>query len=115
MTTPAPRQARLCDVCGGYDDHPRHVTSVAPGAEGTVPDNAFLDALPAGVSARAIAEVMDPSTFVRHMDCCASRGCSTCLEVTTATGGAHGDALTAAIESGVVNDLGSAAAPTQEA
>lgn len=113
MTTPAPRLQRLCDVCGGYDEHPRHVTSVAPGTEGTVPDNAFLDGLAAGVGARAIAELMDPSTLVRHMDCCASRGCEICLEVTTATGGAHGDALTAALASGVADDLGSAA--TQEA
>lgn len=107
MTQPAARLLRLCDVCGGLDDHPRDVTNASPGVEGTVPDAAFLNALPENTPPRAVAELMDPTTLVRHIDCCASKGCQTCLRITEVTNGAHGDALTAAIESGVVNNLGS--------
>lgn len=99
------RPLRLCDVCAQLDDHPRHVTAVSPGADGAVPDSAFLDTLPDGVPARAIAELMDNSTVIRHMDCCASRGCSVCLDVLEAAGSAHGDALTKKLTSGVADNV----------
>lgn len=106
MTQPD-RLLRLCDVCGGLDDHPRDVSFVLPDSPGSVPDQDFLNALPQNTPPRAVAELMDPTTLIRHIDCCASRGCQTCLRITEVTNGAHGDDLTAAIESGVVNGLGS--------
>lgn len=99
MTTPG-RLMRLCDVCGGYDDYPRHVQAVLPGTEGTVPDQAFLAALPDGCSATSVAELMDPTTFCRHMDCCANAGCQECADVIAANGGATGAALLTALTGG---------------
>lgn len=58
------RPLRLCDVCGQLDDHPRHVQNLGP--RGTV---------------------------IRHMDCCASRGCETCAETEKANGGKRGQKL----------------------
>jgi hypothetical protein len=118
MTTAASevRMQRLCDVCWKLDDHPRHVTSVPPqNADGSpgegLPTQAEQDALKArtDVPLAAALEIMDPSTVVRHMDCCASRGCSTCLGTLDATGGAHGDALLNAIQTGVTEHLSSPA------
>ena len=100
------RPKRLCDVCSKLDDHPRHVQAVPVGTEGVVPNDAFLDGLPDGVPARAIAELMDPTTVVRHMDCCASRGCNICMEVLDVAKAAHGAALTKALTSGVADKLG---------
>lgn len=57
------RPMRYCDVCGGLDDHPRHV-----------------HAAPAGV-------------VIRHLDCCASRGCETCQATEAETEGRRGQEL----------------------
>lgn len=106
MTTAAePRRLRLCDVCGGLDDHPRHVTGLPGGATGGAPDQAFLDALPDGCPAYAIAELLDPTTYVRHMDCCAAQGCSICKETEAVHGGLRGDALLENILGGAVDHL----------
>lgn len=94
------RAKRLCDLCGGYDDHPRHVQAVLPGTAGAAPDGTFLAALPDGVAATAIGELMDSSTVVRHLDCCAAAGCSSCADVVAQHDGLTGDALTAAITEG---------------
>lgn len=104
MTTPA-RLPRLCDVCGQLDDHPRHVTAVPIGYDGAVPDDAFLDRLPDGAPARAIAELMDPSTLVRHLDCCAAAGCESCQQAEQVNGGLRGAKLVAKIEGGSINHL----------
>lgn len=77
MTTPDQRVQRLCDVCFQVDDYPRHVTFVL---EGGVPSQEDLARIPDGTSATAIAEVLDPTTVVRHFSCCADRGCATCSE-----------------------------------
>lgn len=107
MTQPASeRVQRLCDVCGQLDSDPRHVTAVGPDTPGTVPDNAFLSALPDGVPALAIAELLDPTTVVRHMDCCAAQGCGVCGNVLAgAPQGATGDKLTKHLTSGAANIL----------
>lgn len=107
MTQPAPeRVQRLCDVCGQLDDHPRHVTAVGPDTPGAVPDNTFLSSLPDGTPALAIAELLDPTTVVRHMDCCAAAGCGVCSNVIAAAPkGATGDKLTQHLTSGAVNIL----------
>lgn len=105
MTTPT-LNLRLCDVCGVLDDHPRHVTGVPPDYPGAVPTNEFLQGLPDGCPALAIAELMDSSTIVRHMNCCATMGCATCTGVLAATNNAAGDDLRAAIVNGDVDHLG---------
>jgi hypothetical protein len=59
------RPIRLCDVCGGMDDHPRHMVASPDGAD----------------------------EQIRHLDCCAAAGCpdGTCdalLENYTGSSGA---------------------------
>lgn len=103
--TAATRTLRLCASCGALDADPAHVLGVPPGYPDTVPDSAFLDALPDGIPARALVELMDPSTVVRHMDCCAAAGCQVCVDVLAATGGATGSDLIAALESGSADYL----------
>ena len=57
------RPLRGCNLCGGYDDHPRHVQTV------------------------------DGRPFLAHIDCCAANGCETCAETEEATGGLRGSEL----------------------
>lgn len=105
MTTPA-RLKRLCDLCGGLDDHPRHVFGVPTGFPGAVPSDEFIDKIPDGTPARAIAEVLDPGTLVRHMDCCAATGCDVCTAAeATHSGQLRGPELVAHIESGALDNL----------
>lgn len=96
MTTPDTRVQRLCDVCFQVDDHPRHVRFVL---DGGVPSQAELARIPDGTSATAIAEVLDPTSVVRHFDCCAANGCPTCPEQLKLAGRARGNKLLAAIQS----------------
>lgn len=77
------RPLRGCDVCGGVDDHPRHVISGPPGAAGTplpaVVDKtitALADASPED-RARVLAAIYDTSSQDRHPDCCRQVGCPT--------------------------------------
>lgn len=93
MTTTTERRGDVCDVCGQFDTDPRHVQSVPQGTADARPSQEFLDGLPDGLPARAIATLVDPTTVSRHMDCCASKGCTVCSEVVTTTGGATGDEL----------------------
>ena len=60
------RPIRSCDVCGGEDNHPRHVTALADGG-----------------------------TLMRHMDCCREAGCpdGSCDEVTKGAEELRGDEL----------------------
>lgn len=99
------RNLRLCDVCGQLDDHPRHVLGVPPGYSGAVPSQEFLDSIAPGAPVRAVAELMDPTTIVRHMNCCATNGCLICTEVVAAAGGASGAELLASIEAGSADHL----------
>lgn len=87
------RNSRLCDVCGAFDSDPRHVQAVPAGTPGAVPGDDFLSGLQNGLPAAAIAQLMDPTTVVRHMDCCAAQGCEACASVVTEASGATGDAL----------------------
>lgn len=105
MTTPEARRLRLCDVCGQLDDHPRHVQGVPPGFPGAVPSDEFIANLAADVPPYAVVELTDPTTIVRHQDCCAAQGCLICKETEAANGGARGDALLASIQAGAVDHL----------
>jgi hypothetical protein len=83
------RPIRMCDSCGGVDDHPRHVFAYALG-DGSTPAAVGRKALE---NARAISpevetavlyEVQDSRTTMKHMDCCRADGCpdGTCNLVT---------------------------------
>lgn len=76
-TTGDPRPLRYCDLCGGLDDHPRHVRSLGRGEPDHKHDPAFLDGLPDGPRS-ALAQLLNGRVRVAHMDCCAAAGCPIC-------------------------------------
>lgn len=75
------RALRVCDLCGGVDDHPRHVLA------GNEPDafarpgdeimSRVLDAAPAEDRVRLVRDLVDTTSSDRHLDCCAAAGCPT--------------------------------------
>lgn len=122
-TTDAPRPVRMCDVCGGVDDHPRHVHATPAGQNPTPPHIAEVALENAGDKHRSaiLAQILDTSTMVRHLDCCASFGCpdGSCNAIHAATSkdadGVHpandpkalrGQALLDFIQSGKVDHVG---------
>lgn len=71
------RPLRVCDLCGGVDDHPRHVLTGSgpyPKPGDDIVDK-VLAAAPAADRGRLITELLDTSASDRHMDCCRSAGC----------------------------------------
>jgi len=91
------RPLRVCEVCGGYDDHPRHVVVSAEGEVG-VPSADVVDKMVQnGASGEAITQAMDPTTQIRHLDCCAQVGCpdGTCNELVDGADGKTGADLLA--------------------
>ncbi|HUR08571.1 MAG TPA: hypothetical protein VM347_38945 [Nonomuraea sp.] len=80
---------RVCDLCGGVDDHPRHVIAGVIDDEHAV--NADLrDAVAANLTTLLEAGTVDMATVLRvsrdfedttssdrHKDCCAAAGCPT--------------------------------------
>lgn len=88
------RPLRLCDVCGGLDDHPRHVTTHAPDSTDGRPTADIVAAtdgktIPSG----ALIDFASRTVSVRHMDCCAAQGCEVCTETEAANGGKRGQKL----------------------
>jgi hypothetical protein len=80
------RPLRMCDSCGGVDDHPRHVYSQGPGDAPTsdeVAEKALLNASPETYR-EILRQVRDDSVTQKHMDCCKADGCpdGTCNIVT---------------------------------
>ena len=72
------RLLRVCDLCGGVDDHPRHVIVggpevVAAPSEATVA--AVVAAAPSDDLARLLRDLYDTSASDRHLDCCRAAGC----------------------------------------
>lgn len=73
------RTLRVCDLCGGVDDHPRHVLAggvadaYTPPTEETIAR--VLEQAPPDHAARLIRELVDTSSQDRHMDCCRAAGC----------------------------------------
>lgn len=109
-TSNEPRPQRLCDLCYQVDDHPRHVIN-GPGQGGPV-DN---DRIPDGTPASAIAELLNPNSSVRHLDCCAEAGCPICQATEQVTGGARGAKLIKAIvDDGVLADFDPSTVPGAE-
>lgn len=83
------RPLRMCDSCGGVDDHPRHVFAHADGEGKTsdeVADKALDSARELGSDQfkEILRQVRDNATIQKHMDCCRNDGCpdGTCDEVT---------------------------------
>ncbi len=84
------RLLRVCDLCGGVDDGPRHViVGAAPGTEIFGPPsedviNRVLELAPPADRGRLLASLMDRSAVEYHMDCCREAGCpdGTCDRVT---------------------------------
>lgn len=76
------RALRVCDLCGGVDDHPRHVIAGTPGRQNitiAAPSDDILTkvmtAAPEAERGRLVRELMDTSSTDRHMDCCRDAGC----------------------------------------
>jgi hypothetical protein len=73
------RALRVCDLCGGVDDHPRHV--LAGGDPDAYPKPSpetvrrVLEASPADDADRLLGDLLDTGTSDRHMDCCRNAGC----------------------------------------
>lgn len=102
------RPMRGCDVCGGVDDHPRHVFAHAPGEGVTEPavaekmiEVAKATGDPAAITA-VVAQIQDTSTIYRHMDCCREAGCpdGTCNQVTAGAEDLRGMDLVAHLTGG---------------
>lgn len=90
------RALRVCDLCGGVDDHPRHV--LAGGDRGSFPrppDEILakvLETAPEDQRVRLVNELLDTGTSDRHMDCCRLAGCpdGSCTARTTGAEGLRG-------------------------
>jgi hypothetical protein len=82
MTQPAVEQerpVRVCDVCYIVDDAPRHQIAHPIGAvpvdyEGLKTVLRYVDAQ-TDAGAKVLADFLDTSTQLRHLDCCRSVGC----------------------------------------
>lgn len=92
---PDERPLRYCDLCGGLDDHPRHVRQLGK----TDPDHklpaGLLDRIQAAgnVNVPALVQLANPRNLVRHMDCCAAAGCDICQATERENGARRGQAL----------------------
>lgn len=95
------RPIRYCDLCGGLDDHPRHVIAVPAG--GAAP-NEVLASVDGG-PASAVAELLNDRVLIRHIDCCAAAGCEVCQATEAVTNGARGEQLLSAIEAGALAEV----------
>lgn len=79
--TDTARPIRMCESCGGVDDHPRHVHGTADGDSPTSVEAATLAgeyAFSLGdpeVARTVMAQIQNTSTQVKHLDCCARDGC----------------------------------------
>lgn len=117
MATTEVRPVRGCDVCGGVDDHPRHVfgTDHRPDIDSTTDVEVGMKMLanaPDEESKAAILRhIQDVNTQMRHMDCCRAAGCPTgeCYTVTAGAEDVRGKDLLAHIQ-GSAKQLAKAAA-----
>lgn len=74
----ADRVLRVCDLCGGVDDHPRHV--IAGSVDGVFrPSDAALDRVlaeaPEDRRAELVRDLLDTTSSDRHLQCCRDAGC----------------------------------------
>lgn len=88
------RPLRFCDVCGGLDDHPRHVTQYAGDESAGRPDDEWLAGVDlSGATTFAAERLLSGNLRERHLDCCASQGCETCIATEKETKGLRGSEL----------------------
>lgn len=103
------RPLRVCDLCGGVDDHPRHVlTGGTQTDDGMVPfEKPGQDILakvlanaPESDRVRLVDELLDINASDRHMDCCRVAGCpdGTCNTQTAGAEELRGGALLTHLE-----------------
>jgi hypothetical protein len=74
------RPLRVCDVCGGVDDHPRHTIAGEKGTAGPPLRSSVAavmgnESLTTEQKAAALEDLYDTSSQLRHMDCCRKVGC----------------------------------------
>lgn len=75
------RPLRVCDLCGGVDDHPRHTIVGTVAGVDLIPApsddiiNRVLDQAPPADRARLMRDLTDTSSTERHLDCCRTAGC----------------------------------------
>lgn len=73
------RIVRMCDLCGGVDDHPRHMfdhTATGDGVTDASVMSIALDNAPDPIAREGVLNhFRDNSTTLRHMDCCREAGC----------------------------------------
>lgn len=90
------RPLRVCDLCGGVDDHPRHViTGQSFERPGQDIVERVLAAAPVAERGRLVGELLDTGASDRHMDCCRTAGCpdETCVPQTAGAEDLRGGAL----------------------
>jgi hypothetical protein len=89
------RPLRFCDLCGGLDDHPRHVKQLPPESLDGSPDAAVIASIKTAGEApiEAIRQLYAENLQVRHMDCCAASGCETCQATEVEYGELRGQEL----------------------
>lgn len=92
------RALRVCDLCGGVDDHPRHVISGGGGEFAPPTDDMIAKVValePETDRPRLLRDLLDSSSQYRHMDCCRQDGCPTgaCDQSLAGTAGLTGAAL----------------------
>lgn len=99
------RPLRVCDVCFQVDDHPRHQIANPIGAvpvdyEGLKTVLRNVDAQ-TDAGGKVIADFLDTSTQLRHLDCCRASGCpdGTCDAVTSGAESLKGEELQRHLES----------------
>lgn len=113
MATKEARPLRICDLCGGLDDHPRHVIAQAPGSVPVSREHlaAVLGdtSLDAETKTQLAVDITDTSIQQRHMDCCREAGCpdGSC-DAIAATGAEslRGEALLKHLTSGKIDNIG---------
>lgn len=73
---------RVCDLCGGVDDHPRHVQMGTAGEVFPAPTDEVVAKVVAAAAdagpddaARLLRDLLDTSSSDRHLDCCREAGC----------------------------------------
>ncbi len=79
------RAVRVCDACGGVDDHPRHVIAGPPDAYPAPDDDTVAKVMANArklnlddiVAARLLRDLLSTAAVDLHMDCCRARGCPT--------------------------------------
>lgn len=113
MSNQETRPLRICDVCGGIDDHPRHVFVAPPktfAVNGKHLEAALkLKGLTDEQRQALVTEIADTEVQQRHMDCCRQAGCpdGSCNAV-AATGAEalRGKDLIKHLTSGAVDHVG---------